>query len=94
VRGVIKFLKSIAAHFYYIHFDGALDEKYAFEVVLLHPIRALSDGLTVWDCKLNADWYRGDHCPRFEFELIILNVMVVEMRVYNRHHVDGCQEES
>ena len=66
--------------------DIRLGKNYAFEIALLHPVRSLSDGLTVCECKLNADWYRGDHCPRYEFELVVLNVMVLEMRVYNRNH--------
>jgi len=87
-NGAIKFLKSAATYLAsnYIHFDAAVSEDYSLEVVVLHPIRALSDGLTLWECKLNADWYRGDHCPRYEFELVILNVMILEVRVYNIHH--------
>jgi hypothetical protein len=64
----------------------AVSEDYSLEVAILHPIRALSDGLTLWELKLNADWYKADHCPRYEFELVILNVMILEMRIYNIHH--------
>jgi len=67
-------------------FDTPLGKNYAFEIAIIHTVRSLSDGLTVLDCKLNADWYRGDHSPRFEFELMVLNVMILEVRIYNRHH--------
>jgi hypothetical protein len=83
-----KFLKSIATYLAsnYIHFDVALTEKYALEVALLHPVRSLRDGLTVLEFKLNSDLYKGDHCPRHELELMIFNVMVLEIRIYNRFH--------
>jgi hypothetical protein len=59
---------------------------YAFEIAVLHPIRKLSDGLTPLKFKLNSDWFKGDHNPRYELELIFMNVMIIEMRIYNIHH--------
>ena len=90
-NGAVKYLNSIVSYLSsnYIHLDVALNDDYAFEIAILHPVRSLSDGLTVWECKFNADWYPGDHCPRYELELLIFNVMVLEMRVYNRNHEEA-----
>jgi hypothetical protein len=56
------------------------------ELALLHPIRKLSDGLTVLECRLNADWYMADHNPIYEFVVIFLNIMILELRIYNVNH--------
>jgi len=66
--------------------DIHIGKNFSLEIALFNKIRAFSDGLTVCECKINADWYDGDHCPRYEFELIVLNTMILEIRVYNINH--------
>ena len=94
LNGVRKLIKSISTflQFNYIHFDCFISENYALEIALLHPVRSLSDGLTVFQAVLNGDWYEGDHNPRSECSLEILNWMIFEIRIYNVNHKEERNE--
>jgi len=68
--------------------DFKISKNYALEFYITHLIRALSDGLTFFEFKVNLDRYYGDHCPRFEVYLILCNIMVFEARIYNINHME------
>ena len=58
------------------------------DLTLLHKYRAISDGLSIIEFDCNFDWYDGDHCPKFNLSLRILNCTMFELNVYNMHHSD------
>jgi hypothetical protein len=88
LNGARRFLKSIATFlsFNFLCINFRISENYAVELSLLHPIRNISDGLTLLELKVNADWYKGDHNPKHEIEFVFLNVMLLEFRIYNVNH--------
>lgn len=69
-----------------IVFSSAISKNYAWELSLINPIRSVEDGVTGLEVVLNYDRYKGDHNPKFEFKVTLLNVMLVEFNVYNRNH--------
>jgi hypothetical protein len=44
--------------------------------------------VTFFDFHINLDRYPGDHSPRFEFGLVLLNVHLIEFSYYFRYHRD------
>lgn len=69
-----------------ILFGKQLSKSYGCEVALFHKNRAISDGLTVFEGKLNWDRFEGDHAPRLEFHFIVFNYTIVEASLYYLHH--------
>ena len=55
-----------------------------FEIAGLYPVRRLGDGLTVFEFKINFDRYVSDHTPKFSIQLLICNINVLEISVYQR----------
>ena len=68
---------------------GKLSSDYGWEVTVFHKIRDASDGVSIFDAKINLDRYPADHSPRFEFHIVLLNYTVVEINVYYLHHRDA-----
>jgi len=69
-----------------ITFGRKINNDYGWEIALLHKLRNFSDGVTFLETKINWDRYIGDHTPRFEFHLVLLNHTVIEINVYYLHH--------
>jgi hypothetical protein len=67
-------------------FNFKINQNYAFEFYGLYPIRDIKDGISFFEFRMNLDLYKGDHNPRFEFSLILLNVMVFSLMIYNVNH--------
>ena len=67
---------------------GKVSSHYGWEVAVFHKIRDISDGLSIFDMKINFDRYLADHSPRFEFHIVLLNYTVVEINIYYLHHRD------
>lgn len=58
----------------------------------LHFIRSFLDGITFLEPKINLDLYRGDHNPKLEISLIVLNFKIFEINIYNVNHVENMAE--
>ena len=71
-----------------------ITNNYAFELVLFNIVRQVSDGITFFNLNINWDRYIADHSPRFEFELVILNITLIDFNYYYIHHRDIEQEPS
>lgn len=69
-----------------ITFGRKISNDYGWEIALFHKLRDFSDGVTFLETKINWDKYIGDHTPRFEFHLVLLNHTVIEVNVYYLHH--------
>ena len=62
--------------------------KYAWELNLFYKLREWKDGITFFELDCSLDKYIGDHTPRFDFHLILLNYTIVEFNIYNIYHQD------
>jgi hypothetical protein len=69
-----------------ITFGRKVNNDYGWEITLFHKLREFSDGVTFLEAKINWDRYIGDHTPRFEFHLVLLNHTIIEVNVYYLHH--------
>jgi hypothetical protein len=65
-----------------------VSKNYAFEIAAFYLVRDFRDGIDFCDFSVKLDVYKGDHNPRFSFTLIVLNFTLLEIEVYNIHHVD------
>jgi len=65
-----------------------LSKDFALEVAGFFIYRSLSDGLSVLELNIDCDWYKGDHNPQFWIRLTLLNVTILEVRVYNVNHAE------
>ncbi len=68
--------------------DGKLTTNYGFEVTIFHKLREFSDGVSIFDGKINWDRYKADHSPRFELFLMLFNYTIIELNIYYLHHRD------
>jgi len=64
-----------------------LSENYAFELSILHNIRAFKDGISFFELTCTLDLYKADHHPKFSLMWVLLNLKIFEMNVYNINHV-------
>jgi hypothetical protein len=46
------------------------------------------DGVIYLKFDVNSDFYIGDHNPQFHIELVFLNLLIFEFRIYNVNHVE------
>ena len=62
--------------------------NYGLEIYLLCRAARFRRALILvdWDCGLHYD-RDEDHTPRFDLRLVLLNCTLVELSVYNIHHV-------
>lgn len=63
-----------------------INKKYAIDLAGLYKVRNFNDGVSFLEPKINLDIYIGDHNPKFEISLVILNVMVFQIVFYNVNH--------
>lgn len=66
----------------------SISKNYALELNFLHFVRKFSDGIIYLKFETNSDLYIGDHNPQFYIQLIFLNIMLLEFRIYNINHVE------
>jgi hypothetical protein len=65
-----------------------INENYGWELSALHLFRQFSDGITFFEFTINWDRYLGDHTPRFDIMLVVLNFKVIEFNIYYLWHRD------
>jgi len=63
---------------------GKVSSDYGWEITVFHKIRDISDGVSIFDVKVNFDRYLADHSPRFEFHIVLLNYTIVEINIGSR----------
>lgn len=71
-----------------VGFDFKISKSFAFEGAFFHKIRNFSDGISALQFNFDSDFYKGDHNPKYEIELIIFNIMIFEFRIYNINHTE------
>lgn len=64
--------ESIMKKIFCLH--GKLFKGYSWEVQLLSLIRKYKDGLTLFEFKIEFDFYKSEHKPSFLLQLNILNI--------------------
>ena len=69
-------------------FTKKISKNYALDILAFVPIRSPRDGLTVQEFVVNADWYRGDHNPKLTVRLVLLNITIIDIAIYNVHHIE------
>jgi len=69
-----------------ITFSCKMGKGYALDIVMFHLLRSFRDGVSLLNMNIGVDWYRGDHNPKVIFHLIILNVTIIEINLYNTRH--------
>jgi hypothetical protein len=70
-----------------ISFSCKTGKSYALDIVVFHLLRSFKDGISLFNVCIGADWYKGDHNPKVIFHIIILNVTIIEINLYNTGHV-------
>jgi hypothetical protein len=65
-----------------------ISKNFAFELNFLYLIRRFSDGITFFNLNFDSDFYKGDHNPQFGIKIMFFNVMILDIRIYNIHHVE------
>lgn len=65
-----------------------INKNYAIDFSALHLIRSFLDGISFLESKINLDLYKGDHNPKLEISLIVLNFKIFEIIIYNVNHVE------
>jgi hypothetical protein len=71
-----------------VSFHGEAFGPYVWELTFLNTPRAWKDGVTFFDFLINLDRYPGDHSPRLELDLVLLNVNLIEFSYHFRYHRD------
>lgn len=72
-----------------IGFTLSISKTFALDLIMFNKIRNLSDGIDFFNCHLSADWYKDDHKPSFDFMLILFNITIIELNIYNKNHLGG-----
>lgn len=65
-----------------------LFKNYAIDLAAFFVYRSLLDGLSLFELHIDSDWYKGDHNPQFGIRLTVLNVTLLEFRIYNVNHME------
>ena len=66
-----------------------ITDNYAWEFSALHRLRETKDGISFFEFTVNWDRFIGDHSPKFDFMLVILNYTIFEFNIYYRWHRDN-----
>ncbi len=68
--------------------DFLVAKNYGIAVSFLQLYRSFRDGFTLFSLQADADWYEGDHNPQIFLSLIVLNLVIIDIILYNIHHVE------
>ena len=58
----------------------------AIDILFFHKFRSFKDGITYFELIVNHDLYEGDHNPKLDVKLAILNVYLIQFEWYNINH--------
>ena len=70
-----------------ITFSIKINKKYALDILLFHFLRSFKDGLSLLNVDVGADWYKGDHNPKVILRVVLINVTIIEINIYNTGHI-------
>lgn len=59
---------------------------FAWKLDFFRKIRSFKDGISFFEFNINLDLFKGDHNPKFEILVIILNFKLIEFNFYNTEH--------
>lgn len=68
--------------------------KYTWGFSCLHWIRNFKDGITFFELSCNTDFFKADHNPKFVLLLVILNLKIFELEIYNINHLEEDDEDA
>lgn len=61
----------------------------SYDIILKpYKLRSLRDGVNLFNLDISSDFYRGDHTPKFQVYLDIVNFRCISIEVYNSLHED------
>jgi hypothetical protein len=63
-----------------------VSKKYAIDFGFLYKIRSFKDGISFLEFSNKLDLYKGDHNPKLQLSLIVLNFLIFELDFYNVNH--------
>jgi len=69
-----------------------LSKNFAWELGFLYKVRNFSDGVDLLRFTVESSWFKGDHNPQYGVQLMVLNHMIFEFKIYNVNHVKDDDE--
>ena len=70
------------------------DIELAYDIILKpYKLRSLKDGLNILFLDISMDFYKGDHNPKFQIYLDVLNFRFISIEVYNKLHANNYEED-
>jgi len=75
-------------------FSLKLSRNYALDVYGFYVVRALSDGVAFLELTVNFDFFKADHNPKFKVVVILLNLMILDLCIYNVNHIKDDPQEA
>lgn len=74
-----------------ICFSFKISKNFAFEASFLNFVRSFRDGVTFLDLSVNLDLYEADHKPEGHISLTFLNMILIDLRIYNVNHAENVE---
>jgi hypothetical protein len=71
-----------------IIFSGKITKNYAWELSSFYKNRKFGDGITFFECNINWDRYLADHTPKFNINIVVLNIQLIDFSIYYIWHRD------
>lgn len=65
---------------------GTINDNYAFNIAGFYKVRDFDNGISLFEFDISWDRYKGDHNPKFTVLFVVLNFILLDITVYNRHH--------
>lgn len=66
----------------------------AIDIDIFRKIRDFQDGINFFEFFINTDLYLSDHNPSFRVQLVILNLKIFEIEIYDIRHTDMSNGEA
>ena len=66
---------------------NTIKNNYKLSIDLFRVIRSFKDGITFFEFIINLDLYQADHKPSFNLMLVIINLKLIEIEIYNINHL-------
>lgn len=70
-----------------MNFFFKLNEKYALDLTLF-SFQGNTGSIQFFKLDIGYDYWKGDHNPKFSFNLELLNITIIDLMVYNMFHVE------
>jgi hypothetical protein len=70
-----------------ILFNWKITKNFALDISCFYFCRHIKDGIDWISFEIDSSWFEGDHNPQFSIIFIILNFIIFEFNIYNKHHL-------